>query len=93
MNGAVDLPLDVAELSFVASGEALVRRSVLPSGVRILSEHVPGSRSATLGYWVAVGSRDELGAAEATEMTPARESGFGSTSALRTNPVSSRVWT
>jgi predicted Zn-dependent peptidase len=32
---------------------------VLPSGVRILSEHVPGARSATIGYWVAVGSRDE----------------------------------
>jgi predicted Zn-dependent peptidase len=79
MNGAVDLPLDVAELSFVASGDALVRRSVLPSGVRILSEHVPGSRSATLGYWVAVGSRDELGAATATPTRPARESGYGST--------------
>jgi len=37
-----------------------VRRSVLPSGVRILSELVPGARSATVGYWVAVGSRDEL---------------------------------
>jgi len=32
---------------------------VLPSGVRILSERVPGARSATIGYWVAVGSRDE----------------------------------
>ena len=60
MNGAVSLPLDLAELSFTASGESLVRRSVLPSGVRILSEHVPGARSATIGYWVAVGSRDEL---------------------------------
>jgi len=60
MNGAVKLPLDVAELSFVASGESLVRRSVLPSGVRILSEKVLGARSATVGYWVAVGSRDEL---------------------------------
>ena len=79
MNGAVDLPLDVAELSFVASGEALVRRSVLPSGVRILSEHVPGSRSATLGYWVAVGSRDEFGPAAATQSQPARETGYGST--------------
>jgi predicted Zn-dependent peptidase len=59
MNGAVDLPLDLADLSFAASGEALVRRTVLPSGVRILSEHVPGSRSATVGFWVAVGSRDE----------------------------------
>jgi len=27
--------------------------------VRILSEQVPGARSATIGYWVAVGSRDE----------------------------------
>ncbi|MCU1544508.1 MAG: insulinase family protein, partial [Microbacteriaceae bacterium] len=37
-----------------------MKRSVLPSGVRILSEQVPGARSATIGYWVAVGSRDEL---------------------------------
>jgi len=59
MNAAVQLPLDLAELSFTASGSSLVRRSVLPSGVRILSERVPGARSATIGYWVAVGSRDE----------------------------------
>src|SRR6187402_1997539 len=59
MNGAVQLPLGLAELSFTAAGESLVRRSVLPSGVRILSEQVPGARSATIGYWVAVGSRDE----------------------------------
>lgn len=61
MNSAVDLPLGLADLSFAASGDALVRRTVLPSGVRVLSEQVPGSRSATLGYWVAVGSRDETG--------------------------------
>jgi predicted Zn-dependent peptidase len=60
MNNAVDFPLDLAELSFQAAGDARVRRSVLPSGVRILSEQVPGSRSVTIGYWVAVGSRDEL---------------------------------
>lgn len=59
MNGAPQLPLDSPELSFTASGDSLVRRTVLPSGVRILSEQVPGSRSATIGYWVAVGSRDE----------------------------------
>jgi len=59
MNGAVQFPLDLAELTFEASGGSLVRRSVLPSGVRILSEQVPGARSATIGYWVAVGSRDE----------------------------------
>jgi len=56
----VTLPLDLAELSFTASGDSLVRRTVLPSGVRILSEQVLGARSATIGYWVAVGSRDEL---------------------------------
>ncbi|MBC7763580.1 MAG: insulinase family protein [Candidatus Saccharibacteria bacterium] len=60
MNGAVPLPLDLAELRIESSGDSLVRRSVLPSGVRVLSEQVPGSRSATVGYWVAVGSRDEL---------------------------------
>lgn len=59
MNGAVPLPLDLAELRITASGGSLVRRSILPSGVRILSEQVPGSQSATVGYWVAVGSRDE----------------------------------
>jgi predicted Zn-dependent peptidase len=59
MNGAVPLPLGLADLSFTASGDSLVRRTVLKSGVRILSEQVPGARSATIGYWVAVGSRDE----------------------------------
>ncbi|WP_395243462.1 M16 family metallopeptidase [Agromyces sp. MMS24-K17] len=58
-NGAVDLPLGVAELTFQAAGDSLVRRTILPSGVRVLSERVPGSRSATIGFWVAVGSRDE----------------------------------
>lgn len=60
MNGAVPLPLDLAELTITSSGGSLVRRTVLPCGVRILSEQVPGARSATVGYWVAVGSRDEL---------------------------------
>ena len=59
MNGAVQLPLDVSELAIDASGGTLVRRTILPSGVRILSERVPGSPSATVGFWVAVGSRDE----------------------------------
>jgi predicted Zn-dependent peptidase len=60
MNGAIAFPLDTPELEIAASGGALVRRTVLPSGVRILSERVPGSQSATVGFWVAVGSRDEL---------------------------------
>jgi len=59
MTGAVQFPLGSAEIAFTASGDSLVRRSVLLSGVRVLSERVPGARSATVGYWVAVGSRDE----------------------------------
>ncbi|WP_127782388.1 pitrilysin family protein [Rhodococcus sp. X156] len=35
------------------------RRSVLPSGLRVVTEHVPGVHSAAVGLWVAVGSRDE----------------------------------
>ena len=79
MNGAVDLPLGQAELTFTAAGDTLVRRSVLPSGVRILTEQVPGSRSATIGYWVAVGSRDELPAIPATHGIHAHPATFGST--------------
>ncbi|WP_120004323.1 M16 family metallopeptidase [Nesterenkonia muleiensis] len=36
-----------------------VTRSVLPCGVRVLTEQMPGVRSATIGYWIAVGSRHE----------------------------------
>lgn len=40
-------------------GGAVVRRSVLPGGVRVLTEAMPGQRSASIGFWVGVGSRDE----------------------------------
>ncbi|WP_191907909.1 M16 family metallopeptidase [Nocardioides cynanchi] len=39
--------------------DGVVRRTVLPSGLRIITEQVPGQRSATIGVWVGVGSRDE----------------------------------
>ncbi|MGQ7295561.1 M16 family metallopeptidase [Quadrisphaera sp. KR29] len=58
---AVPLPLE-QEGTLVLSGQdagATVRRSVLAGGVRVLTEAVPGLRSATLGAWVGVGSRDE----------------------------------
>jgi predicted Zn-dependent peptidase len=76
MNGAVDLPLDRADLTFAASGDALVSRTVLPSGVRVLSERVPGVRSATIGFWFGVGSRDETGEVPGSTGHP---SSFGST--------------
>lgn len=46
--------------SFTAEA-ARVSRSVLPSGVRILTEEVPGAPSVAISASVAVGSRDETG--------------------------------
>jgi predicted Zn-dependent peptidase len=36
-----------------------VRCTTLPGGLRVVTEHVPGVRSASVGIWVGVGSRDE----------------------------------
>ncbi|HEV7713605.1 MAG TPA: insulinase family protein, partial [Asanoa sp.] len=36
-----------------------IRRTVLPSGLRILTEAVPAMRSVSFGVWVSIGSRDE----------------------------------
>ncbi|MCH9814900.1 MAG: insulinase family protein [Actinomycetia bacterium] len=38
---------------------AIVKRTVLPNGLRVISEQVPGTRSVTVGVWAGVGSRDE----------------------------------
>jgi predicted Zn-dependent peptidase len=40
-------------------GGSTVRRTVLPSGLRVLTEAIPSMRSVSFGIWVAVGSRDE----------------------------------
>ena len=39
----------------------VIRRTVLPGGLRVISESVPGVRSVAFGVWVGVGSRDETG--------------------------------
>jgi predicted Zn-dependent peptidase len=36
-----------------------VRRTVLPGGLRVITEQLAGVRSASFGVWVGVGSRDE----------------------------------
>jgi hypothetical protein len=48
-------PLGQSDLSFTASGGTSVRRSVLPSGVRVLTEQVPGAQSVSVSFSVAVG--------------------------------------
>ncbi|MCK0177322.1 MULTISPECIES: pitrilysin family protein [Mycobacteriaceae] len=37
----------------------MVRRTTLPGGVRVVTERIPWVRSASVGVWVNVGSRDE----------------------------------
>jgi len=36
--------------------------STLPTGERVISEHVPGVRSVSVGFWIGTGSRDETDA-------------------------------
>lgn len=45
-------------LSLTQDG-TLIRRTILPGGIRVLTEDIPSTRSVALGAWVAVGSRDE----------------------------------
>jgi len=59
VTGAIELPLDKHEVSFESGTGTTIRRTIHPSGLRILSEQIPAAMSATIGYWVGVGSRDE----------------------------------
>ncbi|TAM91759.1 MAG: insulinase family protein, partial [Jatrophihabitans sp.] len=49
-----------------ATGGGLITRSVLPGGLRVVTEAMPGVRSASVGVWVPVGSRDETPALSGT---------------------------
>jgi predicted Zn-dependent peptidase len=42
-----------------SDGRGPVRRTVLPGGLRVVTEAMPAVRSAAVGVWIAVGSRDE----------------------------------
>jgi len=55
----IHFSLDQNEIEFTASGGSVVRRTVHPSGVRVLTESVPGVQSASVSFSVGVGSRDE----------------------------------
>jgi predicted Zn-dependent peptidase len=49
----------VATEQVPAAGQTGVRRTVLPGGLRVITEFLPAVRSVALGIWVGVGSRDE----------------------------------
>ncbi|ADT99977.1 M16 family metallopeptidase [Mycolicibacterium gilvum] len=42
-----------------AASVPAVRRTRLPGGLRVVTEHIPSVHSASVGVWVNVGSRDE----------------------------------
>lgn len=46
-------------LRFSTTMSDLVQKTVLDNGLRIVTERILGSRSAAIGAWFAVGSRDE----------------------------------
>ena len=50
---------DRAVDSILDPHDSAVRRSVLPGGLRVVTEFLPSVRSVALGIWVGVGSRDE----------------------------------
>jgi predicted Zn-dependent peptidase len=43
----------------LSSHDSTVARTVLPGGLRVITESLPAVRSAAIGIWVGVGSRDE----------------------------------
>jgi predicted Zn-dependent peptidase len=48
-----------SDTSPLGSGDSTVRKTVLPGGLRVVTESLPSVRSVALGIWVGVGSRDE----------------------------------
>jgi predicted Zn-dependent peptidase len=56
---ALQKPGTTRTLLSAEDGGAPVRRTVLPGGLRVVTEAMPGVRSASIGVWVGVGSRDE----------------------------------
>src|SRR6201989_271125 len=49
-----------------ATGGGVITRTVLPGGLRVVTESMPGVRSVSVGVWVPVGSRDEAPASAGT---------------------------
>lgn len=61
---ALDQPLGSTRTLLKETGDdgqvaSTVRRTVLPGGLRVVTESMPGARSTTLGLWAGIGSRDE----------------------------------
>jgi predicted Zn-dependent peptidase len=53
------MPIVTRTSRLPAPGGGLITKSVLPGGLRVITEAMPGARSASIGVWVGVGSADE----------------------------------
>jgi predicted Zn-dependent peptidase len=58
-DAARDGAVEVTELRSADGPEPSIAKTVLPSGIRVVTERMPDARSVTTGVWVGVGSRDE----------------------------------
>lgn len=54
-----ELNYEVGRVIEQGEGGNEVRRSILPGGIRVITEKMPSLRSVSIGFWVGVGSRDE----------------------------------
>src|SRR5690625_7229138 len=74
-----DLTFDDPASDVMLDEAAQVRRSILPGGIRLVTQTDRSVRSATLGLWLPVGSRDERSehAGSRIGRAPCREGGSG----------------
>ena len=59
VSAAQQKPGTTRTLLSTKDGASTGTRTVLPGGLRVVTEAMPGVRSASIGVWVGVGSRDE----------------------------------
>ncbi len=60
MTDIIQLPLESGpHYANFDDGDTRVERTILPSGVRIITQSVPATRSTGISLWAPVGSRDE----------------------------------
>jgi predicted Zn-dependent peptidase len=59
VNAGDQLPGTTHTLIAGQNGSGVIRRTVLPGGLRVVTETMPSVRSVTFGIWTGIGSRDE----------------------------------
>lgn len=58
------LDLDAEKEMRLVDNGLVTRRSILPGGIRVLTEEIPHQHSTSVGLWIGAGSRDEAPGSE-----------------------------